>query len=132
MLPLKENFHLLRAGGESRRATELFELEGFARLLQALKKEFDVIIIDTPPIGVFPDSMLLSRMVDEIIYVCRFNAVNRSKIRKCIERLHTTNAAFSGIVLNALPAGKQSAYYDYYGYGANETKRYKAYYAQRR
>lgn len=132
ILPLQENFYLLRAGGESRRATELFEMEAFARLLVSLRSQFDIVLIDTPPIGVFPDSMLLSRMVDEIAYVCRFNAVNRSKIRKCIERLRTPNAVMAGIILNGIPSGKQSAHYDYYGYGANEAKRYKAYYAQRR
>ncbi len=132
ILPLQENFYLLRAGGESRRATELFEMDAFGRLLAGLRAQFDIVIMDTPPIGVFPDSMLLSRMVDEIAYICRFNAVNRSKIRKCIERLRAPNAVVSGIVLNGIPSGKQSAHYDYYGYGANEAKRYKAYYAQRR
>lgn len=132
ILTLQENFYLLRAGGESRRATELFEMAAFARLLAALRKQFDVVILDTPPIGVFPDSMLLSRLVDEIVYVCRFNAVNRSKIRKCIERLRSPNTVFAGIVLNGIPSGKQSANYDYYGYGANDAKRYKAYYSQRR
>jgi capsular exopolysaccharide synthesis family protein len=132
ILPLQENSYLLRAGGESRRATELFEMASFRNLLAGLRRQFDIVLLDTPPIGVFPDSMLLSRMVDEIAYVCRFNAVNRSKIRKCIERLRTPNAAFAGIVLNGIPSGKQSAHYDYYGYGANEAKRYKAYYSQRR
>lgn len=132
ILPLQENFYLLRAGGESRRATELFEMDAFARLLAALRAEFDIVLMDTPPIGIFPDSMLLSRLIDEIAFICRFNAVNRSKIRKCLERLRTPNAVLAGIILNGIPSGKQSAHYDYYGYGTNETKRYKAYYAQRR
>ncbi len=132
ILPVKQNLFLLRAGGEHRRATELFESEQFAGLFKAMREQFDITLIDTPPLGVFPDAMLVSRLCDEMIYVCRFNAVNRSKIRKSIERLKQTSAVLSGIVLNGLPTGTQSAYYDYYGYGSNESKRYKAYYAQKR
>lgn len=132
ILPVKQNLCLLRAGGEHRRATELFESEPFARLMSTLRQQFEVTIVDTPPLGVFPDAMLVSRMCDELIYVCRFNTVNRSKVQRTLDRLKQTNAVLSGIVLNGLPAGKQSAYYDYYGYGSNENKRYKAYYAQKR
>ncbi len=132
ILPVKQNLFLLRAGGEHRRATELFETESFARLVAAVRSQFDVVLIDTPPLGVFPDGMLISRLCDEVMYVCRFNTVNRSKIRKTVERLKQSSAFFSGIVLNGLPTGGQSAYYDYYGYGSNESKRYKAYYAQKR
>jgi capsular exopolysaccharide synthesis family protein len=132
ILPVKQNLFLLRAGGEHRRATELFETEQFAKLVTTLRQQFDVVIIDTPPLGVFPDAMLVSRKCDEAIYVCRFNTVNRSKIRKSIDRLKKSEAVLAGVVLNGLPTGKQSAYYDYYGYGSNENKRYKAYYAQKR
>jgi capsular exopolysaccharide synthesis family protein len=132
ILPVKPNLFLLRAGGEHRRATELFETPRFLALLATLRKQFDIVLIDTPPLGVFPDGLLISKACDEVIYVCRFNAVHRSKIRKTIERLTTSSAVIGGIVLNAIPTGKQSAYYDYYGYGSNENKRYKAYYEQKR
>ena len=114
------------------RQAELFETESFINLVKTLRNNFDITVIDTPPLGVFPDAMLISRICDEAMYVCRFNAVNRSKIRKTLERLKQTSAVFSGIVLNGLPTGAQSAYYDYYGYGSNESKRYKVYYAQKR
>lgn len=132
ILPVKENLSLLRGGGESRKATELFGLDAFLQLLKTMRSRFDVILIDTPPLGVFPDAMLLSRLCDEVVYVCRFNAVSRTKVRKSIERLHRSEAVLTGVVLNGIPTGTQSAYYDYYGYGANESKRYKAYYAKKR
>lgn len=132
LLPVKENLSLLRGGGESRKATELFGLDAFVQLLRTMRSRFDVILIDTPPLGVFPDSMLLSRLCDEVIYVCRFNAVSRTKVRKSIERIHRSEAVLTGVVLNGIPTGAQSAYYDYYGYGSNQSKRYKAYYAKKR
>jgi polysaccharide biosynthesis transport protein len=132
ILPVRQNLFLLRSGGEFRRATELFEMAMFSRLLSRMREQFEVVLVDTPPLGVFPDGMLISKNCDEVVYVCRFNAVNRSKIRKSLDRLQRTSAVLSGIILNGIPTGKQSAYYDYYGYGSNENKRYKAYYAQKR
>ena len=132
ILEVKNNLHLLRAGGEHRRATEIFENEGFSALLKALKKHFDLVIIDTPPLGVFPDAMLAANHCDEALFVCRFKTVSRAKVRRTIERLEKSSTHIAGVVLNGLPSGGQSAYYDYYGYGSNQSKHYKAYYTQKR
>jgi Mrp family chromosome partitioning ATPase len=132
ILEIKPGLFLLRTGGEDRQATELFEMPRFRELFEALRRQFDLVLVDTPPLGVFPDGLLVSKYCDEVVYVCRFNAVPRSKIRKTIERLGRSTATLVGIVLNGIPSGKQSAYYDYYGYGSTENKRYKAYYAQKR
>jgi len=132
ILEVKNNLHLLRAGGEHRRATEIFENEGFAALLKALKAHFDIVIIDTPPLGVFPDAMLAANHCDEALYVCRFKTVSRARVRRTVERLEKSTTQIAGVVLNGLPSGGQSAYYDYYGYGSNQSKHYKAYYSQKR
>ncbi|MBE2214157.1 MAG: polysaccharide biosynthesis tyrosine autokinase [Opitutaceae bacterium] len=132
ILEVKTNLYLLRAGGEHRRATEIFENEAFATLLKALKTQFDLVIIDTPPLGVFPDAMLAANHCDEALYVCRFKTVSRAKIRRTLERLEKSTTQIAGVVLNGLPSGGQSAYYDYYGYGSNQSKHYKAYYSQKR
>lgn len=132
ILEVKSGLSLLRAGGEHRRATEIFENEGFARLLKALKGHFDLVIIDTPPLGVFPDAMLAANHCDEALFVCRFKTVSRAKVRRTLERLEKSTTRIAGVVLNGLPSGGQSAYYDYYGYGSNQSKHYKAYYSQKR
>lgn len=132
ILEVKSNLYLLRAGGEHRRATEVFENAGFAALLKALKSHFDLVIIDTPPLGVFPDAMLAANHCDEALFVCRFKTVSRAKVRRTLERLEKSTTHIAGVVLNGLPSGGQSAYYDYYGYGSNQSKHYKAYYSQKR
>jgi len=132
ILEVKSNLYLLRAGGEHRRATEIFENEAFAALLKSLKTQFDLVIIDTPPLGVFPDAMLAANHCDEALYVCRFKTVSRAKVRRTLERLEKSTTQIAGVVLNGLPSGGQSAYYDYYGYGSNQSKHYKAYYSQKR
>jgi len=132
ILEVKSNLFLLRAGGEHRRATEIFESEGFASLLKHLKAHFDLVVVDTPPLGVFPDAMLAANHCDEALFVCRFKTVSRNKVRRTLERLEKSSTQIAGVVLNGLPSGGQSAYYDYYGYGSNQSKHYKAYYSQKR
>jgi capsular exopolysaccharide synthesis family protein len=132
ILEVKSNLYLLRAGGEHRRATEIFENEAFAALLKSLKTQFDLVVIDTPPLGVFPDAMLAANHCEEALYVCRFKTVSRAKVRRTLERLEKSTTKIAGVVLNGLPSGGQSAYYDYYGYGAGQSKHYKAYYSQKR
>ncbi len=115
---------LLRAGGSSRRVTELMQPGGrFTALLGALQQRFDIMILDTPPAGIFPDALALADMANEFIYICRFNTVSRQSVREVLQRLRKTELEFPGVVLNAMPAGAAGAYY-YRGYSYHETKRY--------
>lgn len=132
IVPLTNNLHLLRAGGESRNPTEMFDMAAFKALFEKFKSDYDVILIDTPPVGIFPDALLLARLCDEILYVCQFNRVNKTQIRKFMDKVETAQVEMGGIILNGIPSGKTSAYYDYYGYGHVGNKEYKAYYAQKR
>src|SRR5699024_9390485 len=50
------NLFLLCAGGQTKRATEAISNPRIVDLIEELKREFDVLIIDTPPLGVFPDA----------------------------------------------------------------------------
>lgn len=132
ILEIAKNFSFLRAGGESQSPTEFFDLPAFHDLFKKLRENYDIVLIDTPPVGVFPDALLLSRMCEEMIYVCRFNKANRSQIKKFLERLSKSEVDIAGIVLNGLPGGRSSSYYDYYGYGYSDNKSYRAYYSQKR
>lgn len=119
---------LLRAGGTSRRVTELMHPGGrLVALLGALQQRFDIMILDTPPAGIFPDALALAEVSHEFIYICRFNTVSRQAVREVLQRLRKTELEFPGVVLNAMPSGAAGAYY-YRGYSYHETKRYtKAY-----
>ncbi len=120
---------VLSAGGISRKGTELMEGAHLSGLLAALQQKFDVVIIDTPPVGIFPDALAFAKVSHELIYVCRFNAVSRNAVREVISRLQQTGLEFPGIVLNAMPTGFGSGYY-YKGYGYNSSKYYSKHYKQ--
>jgi capsular exopolysaccharide synthesis family protein len=121
--------HLLRAGGVSRKATELLAGEQVVPLLEQLQRDFDIVIIDTPPAGVFPDAIAFARLCHELVFVCRFNSVTRPAVRGVLERFRQAGLELPGVVLNAMPSGFGGATY-YYGYSYHQAKGYGKAYAQ--
>ena len=114
------NLRLLPSGGKTRTATELLEKMSFTNLLIKLKREFDVLLIDSSPVGLFPDSNALATKVDDLIFVTRYSKVGRRTAKTMLEKLEETGARILGVVLNDLPEKKSSSYYynyGYYGYG---------------
>lgn len=115
---------LLRSGGHTKQATETISNPKVNALVAALKKKFDLLVMDTPPLGVFPDALSLARLADEVLFVTRFGQVNRQQVKKLIESLEETDAELLGIVLNGLPPCHSS--YSYYSYGSVSPVKYYA------
>jgi succinoglycan biosynthesis transport protein ExoP len=116
IVELSPGLFLLRTGGSSRKACELMESGRLSELLKALQMKFDIVVLDTPPAGIFPDALAFARISQEVIYICRFNAVSRQQARSVLQRLRQTGMEMPGIVLNAMPTGRGGSYY-YYSYG---------------
>ncbi len=119
-----ENLSLLTSGGRSKTPTQLLENPVFGQLLDKLKKHYDLIIVDSPPLGAVTDSLLIAERVDEVIYVCRFNRAFRKHIRLYIKALRSGKNELLGIVLNGLTP-RRIEYYSNYRY----YRSYKKYYA---
>ncbi len=118
-----ENLYLLRSGGRSKSPTELLEKPVFGQFIEAMKQHFDLIVIDSPPMGAVTDSLLISERTDEVIYVCRFNRAYRKHIRLYIKQLREGKNELLGIVLNGL-SPRRIEYYSNYRY----YRSYKKYY----
>ncbi len=118
-----ENLSLLRSGGRSRIPTELLESKEFVQVLDRLQKEYELIVIDSPPLGAVTDSLLIAEHADEVIYVCRFNRAYRKHIRQYVKALQSAKREMLGIVLNGL-SPRRIEYYSNYRY----YRSYKKYY----
>ncbi len=118
-----ENLYLLRSGGRSKSPTELLETPVFGQFIEAMKQHFDLIVVDSPPMGAVTDSLLISERTDEVIYVCRFNRAYRKHIRLYIKQLREGKNELLGIVLNGL-SPRRIEYYSNYRY----YRSYKKYY----
>lgn len=120
---IDENLHILRSGGRSKSPTELLENPIFGQLIDSLKVHFDLIVIDSPPMGAVTDALLIAERTDEVIYVCRFNRAYRKHIRLYIKQLRESGNELLGVVLNGL-SPRRIEYYSNYRY----YRSYKKYY----
>jgi succinoglycan biosynthesis transport protein ExoP len=132
VVQIHPNLFVLPSGGRTRAATELLESNGFDRIHRVLRSIADVIIIDSPPTGLFPDSLAMARKVEEVLFVTRYGKVSRKIAKSLLESLDETGAKILGVVLNDLPQKKTPGYYysGYYGYGYFRYKYYNKYYGR--
>lgn len=128
--PIHANLSLLPSGGKTRAATELLESSEFELVINHLRTLAEVVIIDSPPIGLFPDSLAIARRVEEVLFVTRYGKVSRKVAKTLVENIEETGANILGVVLNDLPQKKTPGYYysGYYGYGYFRYKYYNKYY----
>lgn len=120
-----ENLHLLRTGGSTRRSTEILGSAPVLALFETLRQSFDLVIIDTPPAGIFPDALTLAEHAQDLVYVVRYNHVARPAVRRVVALFDKSGISIAGVVLNLMPAGLGSSTY-YSGYGHYHSKYYKA------
>lgn len=123
VIKIGENLSLLCSGGRSKSPTELLESPVFGQLLERLKREFDLVIVDSPPLGAVTDSLLIAERIDEVVYVCRFNRAYRKHIRLYMRALRNGKNEILGVVLNGL-SPRRIEYYSNYRY----YRSYKKYY----
>lgn len=125
IVKVAENFSLLGSGGRSKSPTGFLESPLFSQLFERLQKHYDLIIVDSPPLGAVTDALLIAERVDEVIYVCRFNRAYRKHIKLYIRALLNGKNAVLGIVLNGL-SPRRIEYYSNYRYYRSYKKYYGA------
>jgi capsular exopolysaccharide synthesis family protein len=93
----------------------------FQRFIEARRLEYDLVILDSPPVLGLADAPMLSRMVDATIFIVEANRVASSKARAALRRIQAAGGTVSGGVVTkykALQAGQDYGYqYSYYRYG---------------
>ena len=133
---ISKNLDLLCAGGSTNYPTEVLGDPRFNDLVSALKETYDVIIFDTPPVGLFPDATLVADHAMATLFVTRQNQVSRQKLRYSVSVMDRTEAPVVGVVFNGLKDVRSVVgfgRYDgsYYGYGyEQDATQYNKYYDQ--
>jgi capsular exopolysaccharide synthesis family protein len=104
---------LLPSGRLPPSPSEILDTDRTSFLISNLKKRFDVIIIDTPPMLPASDALILAPHADGVLLLVKAGMVNREMIKKVVEQLRLTQANLLGIVLNDVDT-KREGYYKYY------------------
>lgn len=111
-----EHLFILPSGPIPPNPSELLSSQKMKQLMGELKEQFDVIIIDTPPVLAVSDSLILSSLSDGVLMVVLAGKTKRNQILKAKASLEYVNANLIGVVLNSmkLRKGENLTYY-YYG-----------------
>ena len=113
---VNKNLFVLPGGAVPPNPTELLARNGLDKAIEILKQNFDYVIMDTAPIGMVTDTLLVGRVADLSVYVCRadythkaeYTLINELAIEKKLSKLCT--------VINGVDLKKRKYGY-YYGYG---------------
>ncbi|HMY74176.1 MAG TPA: polysaccharide biosynthesis tyrosine autokinase, partial [Blastocatellia bacterium] len=103
--------YVLPVSREAANPTELLSSERFSEMLAELRRYFDFILIDSPPVMPFADTRLLANHSDALVLVVRAGLAPYETVEKAIEALPA--AKMLGVVLNGAEHGRETGYYDY-------------------
>ncbi len=95
---------------------QLLSSRHLVNALMVLRRNYDRIIIDTPPLLPVSDALVLSKHADAVIFVVQSDATSIRRINQGLELLTRISARVTGIVINQLDTRKAAKYGDY-GYG---------------
>jgi tyrosine-protein kinase Etk/Wzc len=112
----EKSLDYILAGGTVENSSELLESEKFARLIEKLIPKYDHILIDTPPITRIIDTLILGKVVRDLILVIKPNHTYKENIEMAIEELEYANMNVIGYIFNAFDLNKLTGKYKY-GYG---------------
>ena len=123
----KKELFVLACGKIPPNPSELLNSQSMRNLLEELKKTFDVIILDTPPVDVVTDAMVLAPLTDGFLFVVRGGKSDRRAVAHSIGQLEYANAHILGMAFNGSSMGGGGYGYKKYGYRRYGYKRYGGY-----
>ena len=113
---INKNLYILPGGTVPPNPTELLARDGLDKAIEILKKNFDYVILDTAPIGMVTDTLLIGRVADLSVYVCRADYTRKAEFSLINELAESNKLPNLCTVINGLNLQKKKYGY-YYGYG---------------
>jgi succinoglycan biosynthesis transport protein ExoP len=121
-----ENLDMIPCGPIPPNPSEIVGSKKIKQLIDVLRKDYQHILIDSPPITAVTDAVLLSQVSDSVLLVIRAGVTPKPVIQNGIEQLKNVSAHITGAILNGIKTGRDSYYYYqyyYYYYGDDGDKK---------
>ena len=113
---ISKSLYIIPGGTVPPNPTELLARDGLDKAIETLKKNFDYVILDTAPIGMVTDTLLVGRVADLSVYVCRADYTRKVEYSLINELANSNKLPNLCTVINGLDFQKKKYGY-YYGYG---------------
>lgn len=110
------NLHIITSGPIPPNPAELIESNKMKKLIEGLKQEYDMILIDAPPVLAVTDAQILSTIADGTIFVTSYGQAEKFAVIKARELIDKVGGKILGVILNKIPE-KGNSYYGSYYYG---------------
>ena len=123
------NLSVIFTGAKAPNPAELLGRPKLTKMIQTLREQFDMIVIDCPPLGSVIDAVLVAKNCDGTILVVESDAISFKVVQNVKRQLDQSGCKILGVVLNKVQAGGKGyygyykgyyGYYDDYGYGNDE------------
>jgi len=120
-----ENLSVIMSGPIPPNPAELLGSERMRELINALERQYDIVLFDAPPLLGFADSQLLARAVDGVLIVTSTGITQRKTLQLSIEELRKVHGKIIGAVINRLESRSSRYRYHNYYYGERDGKTLK-------
>jgi capsular exopolysaccharide synthesis family protein len=119
-----ENLDIIPSGPIPPNPSELIMKDKMGEMITELKKKYDTIIIDSPPIGLVTDALLLNKYADALVFVVRQNVTKKDHLSHMAQLYREGKLNNASILFNAVKSRGTAYGYGYgYGYGYYEEEK---------
>lgn len=118
--------YLVPAGHEAPNPLQLLDTDRMKQLMEQLAGEFDIILVDTAPVGVLVDAVAIAKFCDGALLVVSYGQGKQKEIGEAVDHIRQTGCKMLGAVLNEVKFKKLSNKHYYYS-----SRRYSGYYRKR-
>lgn len=110
------NIDIITSGPTAEDPTELLSSKALGSIVDDLKQQYDIIIIDTPPVGMVTDASILTTVSTGVILVLKEGTVHGRQFARVKEQLERVGGKILGTVFNMVgnPSSGSNKYYTYY------------------
>lgn len=113
-----ENFDVILSGPTPPNASELVLSKHLGEMLAEARKRYDYVLIDTPPVGLITDALVMMKLVDATLFVVNTRFANKDHVRNAVDVFQSNVIRNFGFILNGVRMKKSKYYYNTnYGYG---------------
>jgi capsular exopolysaccharide synthesis family protein len=106
-----DKLEIITAGNKRVSPSELLNSEEFEAIIKEFREEFDIILIDTPPILTYADANIVTKVSDGVILVVATNETRKSMLLEAKKNLDKVEAEVIGVVMTKAKFNKSAQYY---------------------
>lgn len=110
-----ENLKIITSGTQPSNVADILNNADWKNIIDELKRRFDFIIFDAPPVLLFVDAIIIGHNTDGVLMVYKAGKVARGALKRAKEQITSSGAKMIGICLNGVRATDLGSRYSYYG-----------------